>query len=77
MEPRRRRLLYQSTCKPVSDVCIAVRPFDGFPFDFAHRFPRAYLLDTLPGKRLLSIAEKDLRFELADDTFGHGPRQWS
>ena len=52
-----------------SAVVIPIDPFQGFPFDLAHRFPRADLVDALPGKRLPSIAEKDLSFEQADDTF--------
>ena len=46
-------------------IVIPVDPFQGFPFDFAHRFPRADLVDALPAKRLASIAEKDLGFEQA------------
>jgi hypothetical protein len=45
--PSRRRLLYQSTYWPVGDACIAVRPFQRFPFDFAHGFPRPDLVDHL------------------------------
>ena len=52
-------MLYQSTCEPVGDACLAVRPFQGFPFDLAHRFPGADLVD-------------DLGFEQADDAFGQG-----
>ena len=48
----------------------AVRPFQGFPFDFAHRFPWTDLVDALPGKRLSSIAVKDFGFEEANDAFG-------
>jgi hypothetical protein len=48
----------------------AVRPPQRFPFDLAHRFPRADLVDALPGKRLFSVAVKDLGFEQAYDAFG-------
>ena len=37
-------------------VVIPIDPFKGFPLDFAHRFPRADLVD-------------DLGLEQADDTF--------
>ena len=40
-------------------VVIPIDPFEGFPFDLAHRFPWADLVD-------------DLGFEQADDTFGQG-----
>ena len=36
-----------------------IEPFQGFPLDFAHRFPRTDLVD-------------DFSFEQADDAFGEG-----
>ena len=56
-------------------IVTPIDPFKGFPLDPAHRFPRidwggADLVDALLGKRLSSIAEKDLGFEQADDALG-------
>lgn len=53
-------------------VVIPIDPFQRFPLDFAHRLPWADLVDALPGKRLPSIAEKDLGLEQADDALGQG-----
>ena len=45
-------------------VVIPIGPFEGFPFDLAHRFPWADLVD-------------DVSFEWSNDAFGQGPGQWS
>ena len=57
-------------------IVIPIDPFQGFPFDFAHRFPWTDLVDALPGMRLPSIAKKDFGFEDMEATVAPvGPRK--
>ena len=57
MGSSRRRLLNQSTCKPVGDVCIAVRPFQRRVFNGFEGAPWAATMD-------------DFGFEQAVDRLG-------